>query len=150
MNTEIERLDKKRVRLLEWHLAGFLIFFIFSNIRFFFRASGLNSAPIGLSVLIISVIGVAIVGLSTYGLAILNRKLRSEPDLSEALNNEYIRSFEPNSWRAAFIGSAASTAFFALVYFIYPVYDPVLVALNSILTGAGAYQFNFYLKYKFS
>lgn len=148
MNLEIERLDRNRVRLLEWHLAGFVVFFLFSIIRFFLRASGLNSAPIGLVVLILSVLGVAVVAGSTSGLALINRRLKLEPALGEALNNDYIRSIERSSWRAAYLGSVASTAFFAVVSFLYPIEDPVLVALNSIITGAGAYQLNFYLQYK--
>ena len=150
MKTEIERLDRNRIRLLEWHLAGFLIFLLFSITRFFLRARGLNTAPVGISVLIFSVVGVIIVGLSTSGLAIINRRIKQEPSLGEALNNEYVQSIELKSWRAAFIGSVASSVFFAFVSFFYPIHDPVLVALNSIVTGAGAYHLNFYLSYKLS
>lgn len=147
MTTEIERLDRKRISLLEWHLGGFLTFLVFSIVRFFFRASGLNTTPVGIAVLTFSILGVAIVGLSTAGLAAINRRVRHEPSLQEALYNEYIRAIELSSWRAAFIGSVVSNIFFAAAYFIYPVHDPVLVALNSIVIGAGAYHLSFYLKY---
>jgi hypothetical protein len=150
MTTEIERLDRKRISLLEWHLGGFLAFLVFSIVRFFFRAGGLNTTPIGQAVLAFSILGVAIVGLSTVGLAAINRKVRHEASLQEALYNEYIQSIGLSSWRAAFIGSVASNIFFATAYFIYPVYDPVLVALNSIVIGAGAYHLSFYIKYKSS
>jgi hypothetical protein len=150
MSSEIERLDNKRILLLKWHLAGILIFLVFSTVRFFFRAGKLNTTPIGLAVLAFSILGVVVSGLSTAGLAAINHKVKQEPSLQEALSNEYIRAIELRSWRAAFIGSVVNNIFFVVIYFIYPVYDPVLVALNSIIIGAGAYHLSFYLKYKSS
>ena len=148
MDSEIERLEKKRMRYLELNLVGFFIFLILSLVRFFFRAGDLNATPIGKVVLVGMILGVLILGGSALGSAMLGRRFKSDPYLKEALFNELVQMVELESWKAAYIGATASTVFFAIACFLYPIYDPVLVALNSIITGAGAYQLTFYLKYR--
>jgi hypothetical protein len=148
MDSEIERLEKKRMRYLELNLVGFFFLLTLSLVRFFFRAGDLNTAPVGMVVLGGMILSVLIMGGSAYGSAVLGRRFKTDPSLKEALFNELVQMVELDSWKAAYIGAAASTVFFAVLYFLYPVYDPVLVALNSIITGAAAYQFTFYFKYK--
>ena len=148
MDLSIESLDRKRIKLLELHLVGFFLFLVFSTTRFFFRKGDLNSMPIGIVVLAGAILGVLIVAFSTLRLGMLHNQIKNNPALKEALYNELVQSIACESWRAAYIGAVASTVFFAIVCFFYPVYDAVLVALNSIVTGAGAYQLYFYVKYK--
>ena len=91
---------------------------------------------------------VGLIAFSTYKSAILARKIRQDPLLDEALNNEMVQSLETQSWKAAYIGAIATTSFFALVGFVYPVCDLVLVALTSVVAGAGANRATFYFKYR--
>lgn len=148
MDSEIEKLDKMRMRYLEWFLIGFFLFLILSLFRYFFRLSGLNDQPIGIAVLAGLFFCVGLIAFSTYKSAILARKIRQDPLLDEALNNEMVQSLETQSWKAAYIGAIASTSFFALVGFVYPVCDLVLIALTSIVAGAGANRATFYFKYR--
>lgn len=150
MNSEIEFFDRKRMKTLEIHLVGFLIFIILTIVRYFFRLGDLNSQPIGIVVLIGLILSLLLVALSTFESARLARKIRKDPVLSDALNNEFVRSLEVKSWKAAYLGSIASTIFFALTWFFYPVCDPVMVALTSIIAGIGAYQATFYWLYRSS
>ena len=39
------------MKLLEWYLVSFVFFLLLTLARFFFRAEGLNSQPIGMAVL---------------------------------------------------------------------------------------------------
>ncbi len=150
MNSDIEMLDKRRMRYLELYLIGSGAFIILSVARFFFRLGGLNSRPIGAVVLIGLILSLLLLALSALGSLLLGRKIKNNPKLEEALNNELIQSIEVRSWRAAYCGSVAVTTFFAAAWFFYPVCDPVMVALTSIITGAGAYQATFYFKYRLS
>lgn len=150
MDSEIERLDKMRMRYLEWYLIGIILFLILSLLRYFFRLRGLNTQPIGFAVLVGLFLGVGLIAFSTYKNAILVRKIKGDPLLEEALYNELVHSLETQSWKAAFIGAIAVTSFFALVGFIYPICDMVLVALTSIVAGAGANRATFYFKYRSS
>lgn len=150
MNTEIEFFDRKRMRTLEIHLIGFLVFIILTIVRYFFRLGDLNSQPIGIAVLIGLILSLIVVALSTLQFSRLARTIRKDPVLSEALYNEFVRSLELKSWKAAYIGSIGASIFFAITWFFYPVCDPVMTALTAIIAGAGAYQATFYLMYRSS
>jgi drug/metabolite transporter (DMT)-like permease len=150
MNSDIEMLDKKRMRYLEWYLIGLVPFMILSVTRFFFRLGGLNSRPIGQAVFIGLILSLLLLAISTIGSAILGRTIRKEPSLKDALHNELVQSLEVQSWKAAYLGAVGTTIFFAAAWFFYPISDPVLVALTSIIAGAGAYQATFYFKYRSS
>ena len=148
MDSDIERLDKKRMSFLALYLVGSVIFIILSVTRYFFRLRGLNTQPIGIAVLIGLLLSLLVLGISTIGSLLLGRKIKRDPLLKEALYNEMVRSLEVQSWRAAYFGAAATTVFFAVTWFFYPVCDPVMVSLTSIIAGLGAYQATFYFKYR--
>ena len=150
MSSSVERLDQRRMRLLEWYLVSFVVFLLLMLARFFFRAEGLNSQPIGIAVLAGLIVTAVVQAGSAVGQAWLARRIRREPSLEAALNNELIQSLETQSWRAAYFGAAGATVFFAIVSFFYPVCDPVMIALTTIITGFGAYQGTFYFKYRSS
>ena len=147
MKSNIEAADKRRVRFLKCYLIGLVPFLVLSLTRFFFRQGGLNARPIGVAVLIGMLLSLLVLAISTIGSAMLGRTIKDDPSLKEALNDELVTALEAQSWKAAFLGAVASTVFFALVWFVYPVSDPVLIALTSVITGAGAYRANFYFRY---
>ncbi|NIS79297.1 MAG: hypothetical protein GTO14_03545 [Anaerolineales bacterium] len=125
MTDDIEALDRRRMRYLEWFLIGFVPFLILSMARFFFRQSGLNQEPIGIAVLIMLIASVVVIALSTFGSVAMARRIKDSPSIREALNNELIQAIEMGSWKAAYIGAIAASAFFGLASFFYPICDPV-------------------------
>jgi hypothetical protein len=150
MKSDIETLEKRRMRFLELYLIGFAAFVILSVTRFFFRLSGLNSQPVGTAVLFGLIICLLFLSISVIGHLTLERKIKDDPGLKEALYDELIQSLELRSWKAAYCGAVATTIFFAVAWFFYPVCDPVMIALTSVINGAGAYQATFYFKYRLS
>ena len=148
MESDIEMLDKKRMRYLAWYLVGCVFFILLSVTRYFFRLRDLNSKSIGIVVLIGLLLSLLVLVISTIGSISLGRKIKRDPLLKEALHNELVRSLEVESWRAAYFGAAATTVFFAVAWFFYPLCDPVMVALTTIIVGLGAYQGTFYFKYR--
>ena len=113
MNPDVELLDKSRMRLLQWYLIGCVFFIILSVTRFYFRRAGLNSQPIGIVVLTLLLLCLAILAWSAIGSARLERKITRDPRLKEALYNEWVRTLEIQSWRAAFLAAIATNVFFA-------------------------------------
>jgi hypothetical protein len=148
MNSEIEQLDRQRLRYLEWYLVGCVVFVILSVTRYFFRLGDLNALPVGKAVLAGLILSVVVLALNGLASARLTRKIKQDPALTEALYNELILALEVQSWKAAYFGAVGTTLFFALTGFFYPVCDPVMVALTSIIVGLGAYQGTFYFKYR--
>lgn len=148
MNAEIETLEKRRIRNLAWFLIGSVVFITLSVTRFFFRLSDLNSRPAGWLVLAGLILSLLVLLGCTAESYRIGKRLHEEPSLKEALNNELIRMIEVQSWKAAYLGAIGTTVFFAFVWFFYPVCDPVMVALTSIVSGAACYQGNVYFTYR--
>jgi len=149
-SSEIEILDAKRMRHLELYILGVVFFIALSITRYFFRLGGLNTQPIGLAVLIGLILCLGLISLSTLQTALFWNRVKHDSSLMNALNNELIQTLQLKSWKAAYLGAVGTTIFFAIVSFSYPVNDPVLVALTSIIAGAGAYQATFYFLYRSS
>lgn len=148
--SEIEILDAKRMRHLEVYILGVGVFIALSVTRYFFRLGGLNSQPIGLAVLGGLIISLGVISLSAVLSARLWKRVKYDPELMDALNNELIQVLQLKSWKAAYLGAIGTTMFFAVVGLFYPVSDPMLMALTSIIAGAGAYQATFYYLYRAS
>jgi hypothetical protein len=160
-SSEIEILDAKRMRHLEIYILGVGVFIALSVTRYFFRLGGLNSQPIGVAVLVGLIISLGVISLSTILSAQFWNRVKYDPTMMDALNNELIQVLQLKSWKAAYLGAVGSwkaaylgavgtTLFFAVVTFFYPVSDPMLMALTSIIAGAGAYQATFYFLYRAS
>jgi hypothetical protein len=146
--SELEVLDAKRMRHLELYIIGVGVFIALSITRYLFRLGGLNNQPIGIAVLIGMILSLAVISFSTFKSARFWNRVKHNPLLMNALNNELIQALQLKSWKAAYLGAVGITLFFALVGFIYPVSDPMLMALTSIIAGAGAYQATFYFLYR--
>jgi divalent metal cation (Fe/Co/Zn/Cd) transporter len=148
MNSEIERLDRRRMRYLEWYLMGCLVFIILSVTRYFFRLGDLNASQVGKAVLYGLILSLLVLAVSSLASVRLGKKINQDPALKEALNNELVQALDVQSWKAAFFGAVGTTLFFALSWFFYPVCDPVMAALTTIIVGLGSYQGTFYFKYR--
>jgi hypothetical protein len=148
--SEIEILDSKRMRSLELYIIGVGVFLVLSVTRYFFRLGHLNARPIGIAVLAGLILSLGLIGLSTIQMAAFRKRIKDEPALMDALNNELVQALECKSWKAAYFGAIGTTIFFAVVWFFYPVCDPILVALTSIIAGAGVYHATFYVQYRSS
>ncbi|HEY69161.1 MAG TPA: hypothetical protein G4O08_01110 [Anaerolineae bacterium] len=150
MNEEIERLDRQRMKNLQWHLVGLGSTILLMLARHFLRSNELNDQPIGYAVLGLLVLSLVVNAATAIGIVSIGNRVRQDPALSEALYNELVQSLEASSWRAAYWGAVGMAALFAVTWFFYPVCDPVAIALTSILGGAFAYQASFYFRYRAS
>jgi hypothetical protein len=150
VNSQVESMDRQRMRYLEWYLIGCVVFIILSVTRYFFRLRDLNASPVGKAVLYGMILCVLLLAVSTFASSRLGRKIKQDPALKDALNNELVQALEVQSWKAAFFGAVGTTIFFALTWFFYPVCDPVMVALTASVVGLGSYRGTFYFKYRLS
>jgi hypothetical protein len=150
MDIDIELLDRQRLRAMQWFCIGFIVFMPLTMVRFFLRLSGLNTQPIGYIILAFMIAALIVVGSCTLVLALLGRRIATDPRLQAALHNEFVQSLRIRSWKAAYLGAVGSVVFFALAELFYPICDPMMIALTTILSGAGAYHLTFYFRYRAS
>ena len=145
---ETERRQQKYWKgfLIAWLLAICLLVvrYLFGSV---FKGSELNSQPIGIAVLIITVILLLTTLYFIIQLYLLKEKAKSNPQLKEALiDDELSTHYVQKSWKAAFIGAAVTPLAFLLISTFHPIDDLLLVALSTCIVGAGAFLISFYLK----
>jgi hypothetical protein len=132
--------------LIAWFLAMALLIVrhLFGSV---FKEYGLNSRPIGIVVLAVTV-GLVLTALFfVLKLSQLKGKVKSDPQLKEALlDNELSKLYVLESWRPAFIGAVATPFAFLLISSVHPINDLLLVALSTCAVGSGAFLTSFYLK----
>jgi len=148
MTTGIEQFDRKRLRILGVYVASFVASVILSLVRFFFRASGLNQQLVGTVVLASLGITLAVMVVCVVRLALLAARVNRDPKLKAAFADEMLLLLDAHAWRAAYIGTAVTLLFFAIVSSFYPVRDPLMIALTSIVVGAGVQRAAFFFKYR--
>lgn len=148
MAANVERIDRRRQRLLAASLVSSVVFLILLVLRFFFRQGGLNDQPVGTVVL--AGLGGSLLALALCTAASwrLGNAARDDPQLREALDDELVRTLEAQSWKAAYLGAVGATAFFAVAGFFYPVCDAVMTALTATIAGAACYQGSLYFRYR--
>lgn len=148
MSTEIEQLDRRRIRTLGVYVAGFASFVILSLVHFFFRAYGLNQQIIGTVVLAGLGASLSVMAGCIIRQALLARRINKDPKLKAAFASEMLQLIDAQAWRAAYIGTAVTVLFFAIASSFYPVCDALMIALTSIVVGAGVQRAAFYFKYR--
>jgi hypothetical protein len=151
MNNPIE--EAERTQLKHWRtlLIAFYLAIALLIVRYLFGTvfseHGLNMRPVGTVILVATVLLLAVVLYQNVKLARLMVRSKSDPLLREALiDSELAKLHLLESWRVGFIAAVATPFFFLLVSTIYPLNDPVLVALATAIAGSGAFLTSFYLK----
>lgn len=145
---ETDRQQQKHWRLL---LAAFLLLMVLLIVRYVFGTvfaeQDLNSRPIGIAVLVVSVALTITMLVAGVRLGLLAARTAADPRLREALvDNELVRLHLAESWKAAFIAAVTTPFVFLLISSFHPINDLLLVALSTANVGCGAFLISFYLK----
>lgn len=151
MNSDIETMERRRLRLLEGYLFGQIAFLILVVMRTVERAVVPDPPPLGGLVLTGMVLSVLLCVCCVVAYGVLASKIRRDPELAEALDNELVRAYFTQSWMVAFIAAAATTLLFAILAAYTPVLrDPLMIAFTTIIVGLTAHYVAFYCKVRFS
>jgi hypothetical protein len=151
MTNFIEETDRQQQKL--WRLFLFAVFLLVALliVRYLFgtvfAGQELNTRPIGIAVLVVSVALVVTMLVLVVRLGILAAQAKADPELREALiDNELVKWHLAQSWKAGFIGAVATPFSFLLISWFYPINDALLVALATVAAGSGAFLTSFYLR----
>lgn len=144
--TERQQLKSWKGFLIAWFLAIALLIvrYLFGTV---FKEYELNSRPIGIVVLAITVVLVFTTFFFVVKLNLLKGRAKANPQLKEALiDNELSKLYILESWKAGFIGAVATPFAFLLISSFHPINDLLLVTLSTCTFGSGAFLTSFYLK----
>lgn len=143
MRDQIEKLENDRRRNTKGFFLVQSLFLIFWLLRFFLRSSGIlysQLRTIGIIVLVAALIAQVYYVIK---LASIAKKMKSDPEIFSALNNELVQLNELKSWKAAFFSTVGCLLFLGLISFLFPIKDLIFVILTAILAGSGAYNLAF-------
>ncbi|UCG53406.1 MAG: hypothetical protein JSW58_07590 [Candidatus Latescibacterota bacterium] len=151
MSNLIEETDRQQQRYWKRFLIAFFLLIVLLIVRYVFgtvlKEYELNSHPIGIVVLIISVALLVVMFVHIVKLNRLRARAAANPQLKEALiDNELTKLHLDQSWKAGFIGAAVTPFAFLLISSFHTINDPVLVAFATPIVGSAAFITTFFLK----
>ena len=145
MITQIEIFDRDRKRYRGGLLVGSLIFLVAWFGYILVRVSPQPMQILHTAVMVILVVSIVVQAYFALRTTLLEKRIRHDAQLKEALNNELIQLNELKAWRAAFftmLGFIVLTGIFSL---FVQIDDLMLVLLTMLLVGFGAHNLAVYL-----
>jgi hypothetical protein len=140
MTTQIEFYDQKRKYYRGGGLIGSMIFFMawigYVIIRLSSQAGDIARTII-LTVLILSVIVQAYYALRVN---LLEREIRKDSEMKDALNNELVQVNDLKAWRASFFAVIGFVVIAAITSFFVQINDLMLIFLTALLVGFGTHN----------
>jgi hypothetical protein len=145
MTNQIEMFDRKRKRYRGGGNLGFIVFFIAWIIRTLIKMLDLKLGTLYTGSMIVTLLAIAVMAYFTVRLLIVERKIRKDPVLKEALYNELVLLNELKAWRIAFFSVIAFILVAAYLILADLLKDPMVLVVTALLVGFGAYHFTVYL-----
>jgi hypothetical protein len=145
VTNQIEMFDKKRKKYRGGGVIGFMVFFIAWIVRTLIRMLELKLGTLYTGSMIVTLLAIAVMAYYATRLVILERRIRKDPILKEALYNELVRLNELKAWRIGFFSLIVCIILGAYLIVADLLKDPMLLAVSALLVGFGSYNITVYL-----
>ena len=140
MTSQIEIYDRKRKQYRGGGLVGSIIFFIAWMGYVILRLSSQTVDLLRTIVLAILILAVLIQAYYALRVNLLEREIRKDPEMKEALNNELVQLNELKAWRASFFAVVGFIVLTAITAFFVQINDLMLIFLTALLVGFGTHN----------
>lgn len=145
MTNQIEMYDRKRKKYRGGHIIGFIVFFIAWIVRTLIKMLELKLGTLYTGSMIVLLLAIAVMAYFAARLVIVERKIRKDPILKEALYNELVRLNELKAWRIGFFSLIVFIILAAYLIVADLLKDPMLLVVTALLVGFGSYNITVYL-----
>ena len=145
MTTQIEIFDRSRKRYRSGLLIGSFVFLLAWFGYILVRVSPRPMEIFHTIVLVVLITSLVVQAYYALRTTLLERQIRRDAKLNEALNNELIELNELKAWRAAFFSVLIFIAIIGVFSFFVQIKDLMLVLLTLLLVGFGAHNLAGYL-----
>lgn len=151
MTYTIEEADRQQRKYWRGLLIAFCLNVALLAVRalfyYGFNEYNLNSQPIGIAVLVVTIVALIIMVYFLIMLSRLNIRISADPKLKEALiDDELTKMHVVESWKPAFIAAVATPYAFLIVSSFCEFNDLLTLAFTTSIVGAGAYLISYYIK----
>ena len=140
MTSQIEIYDRKRKQYRGGGLVGSIIFFIAWMGYVILRLSSQTVDFLRTIVLAILILAVLIQAYYALRVNLLEREIRKDLEMKEALNNELVQLNELKAWRASFFAMVGFIILTAITAFFVQINDLMLIFLTALLVGFGTHN----------
>jgi hypothetical protein len=145
MTNQIEMYDRKRKKYRGGHIIGFIVFFIAWIVRTLIKMLELKLGTLYTGSMIVLLLAIAVMAYFAARLVIVERKIRKDPIIKEALYNELVRLNELKAWRIGFFSLIVFIILAAYLIVADLLKDPMLLVVTALLVGFGSYNITVYL-----
>jgi hypothetical protein len=145
VTTQIEIYDRKRKQYRGGGLIGAVIFFIAWIGYAILRIARINNELLRTSVLVVLILAVIFQAYFAIRNVFLERKIKKDPGLEEALNNELVQLNELKAWRASFFSTIIFIVLAGISSIFVQINDLMLIFLTALLVGFGTHNIAVYL-----
>lgn len=140
MTTLIEIMDQKRNKFRRGYIIWLVVFFIAWIARSILKIFELEMDLFEIILLVILIFSVAVQAFYALKDNLLNLKLRKDPALREAVNDELVQLNELKAWKTAFFSLIGYVVFVAILSLFITFNDPMLIYITALLIGFGSYN----------
>lgn len=145
MTTQIETYDQKRKQYRGGGLIG-SVFFLIAWIGYVItRISCLKNDLLRTVILVVLILAVIFQAYFAIRNVLLERRIKKDPVLREALNNELVQLNELKAWRVSFFSVIGFIVVSAVLSIFVQINDIMLVFLTALLIGFGTHNAAIYL-----
>ena len=145
MTTQIETYDQKRKQYRGGGLIGSVIFLIAWIGYVITRISCLKNDLLRTVILVVLILAVISQAYFAIRNVLLERRIKKDPVLREALNNELVQLNELKAWRVSFFSVIGFIVVSAVLSIFVQINDIMLVFLTALLIGFGTHNAAIYL-----
>jgi len=142
MSNKIEIYDRKRKKFRGGYILGDIVFLTAFIARSALKIGGSETGTLWTAIHVVLVIALLWFAYFSFRLLFVEREIRRDPLLNEALHNELDRLNELKSWRIAFFSLIVLNLIAAYLFHIFalPLKDPIVLIVTSLLVGFGSFD----------
>ena len=140
MSEQIELFDRKRKKYRGGHVTGFIVFLIAWLVRTVLKIFELEMDTLHTLLLSVLILSVLYQGYFAVRLKLIERDIRNDPHLKEALHNELVRLNELKAWKTAFFAVIVFIVMMGILSLAVHIRDTMLIVLTTLLVGFGAFN----------
>lgn len=145
MTTQTEITDQERRKFRRGYIIWLAVFFAAWIARSVLKIFDLEMAILETILLVILLFSVSVQAYYALKDNLLKLKMRKDPYLREAMNDELVQLNELKAWKIAFFSLIVYIIFVALLSLFVTLNDPMLIFITALLIGFGSYNTAVYI-----
>jgi uncharacterized membrane protein YcfT len=145
MTTKTEIMDQKRKKFRRGYIIWLVVFFIAWIARSVLKIFELEMDLLETILLVILLLSVSIQAFYALKDNLLNLKMKKDPLLREAMNDELVQLNELKAWKTAFFSLIGYIIVVAIVSLFITFNDQMLIFVTALLIGFGSYNTAVYI-----